>query len=137
MAMAAASTAIRPLPATMLCCCSSSRLTAKQQQQQPKEKKRKWKGERAIGNFEHLFGVVKKDVEFLKNGISRGLSWTNDALQVPKMVKTVDDLIWLRNLEDPNSPPFQSPSWPQPSYAGLEVRYSADGSVFLTQQVRQ
>lgn len=73
----------------------------------------------AVGNFEHLFWAVKKDWEFLKNGVNKGVRWANEALHVPKIVKTVDDAVWLRNLEDPNSRSFQPPSWPQPSYPAL------------------
>lgn len=72
-----------------------------------------------MGNFEHLFGVVKKDWEFLKNGVDESVQWANKTLNAPKIVKKVDDVVWLRNLEDPNSPPFQAPSWPQPSYPAL------------------
>lgn len=72
-----------------------------------------------IGNFDHLFGAVKKDWEFLKNGVKKSVNWANEKLHVPKIVKKVDEVFWVRNLEDPNSPPFQPPSWPQPSYPAL------------------
>lgn len=74
---------------------------------------------RSIGNFEHLFGAVKKDWEFLRNGVGKGVQWANEALHVPKIVKTVDDAVWLRNLENPNASSFQPPCWPQPSYPAL------------------
>ncbi|GMH11273.1 hypothetical protein Nepgr_013114 [Nepenthes gracilis] len=101
-------TAIQSTP-TLVFWCSSSRLTSR------REKKRG----RVLGTSGHLFGVLKNDVEFLKKGINRGIQWANDALQVPKIVKKVDDVIWLRNLEDPNAPPFQPLSWPQPYYPAL------------------
>uniref|UniRef100_A0A7C9FRH7 Uncharacterized protein n=1 Tax=Opuntia streptacantha TaxID=393608 RepID=A0A7C9FRH7_OPUST len=69
-----------------------------------------------IGNFDQFFGAVKKDWEFLKNGVSKGVQWANETLHVPKIVKTVDDAVWLRNLEDPNAHSFQPTPWPQPSY---------------------
>ncbi|XP_021757383.1 uncharacterized protein LOC110722422 [Chenopodium quinoa] len=72
-----------------------------------------------MGNFDHLFGVVKKDWEFLKKGVDKSVKWANEHLHVPKIAKKVDDVIWLRNLENPNSPPFQPPFWPQPSYPAL------------------
>uniref|UniRef100_A0A803N621 Protein kinase domain-containing protein n=2 Tax=Chenopodium quinoa TaxID=63459 RepID=A0A803N621_CHEQI len=77
------------------------------------------KQKRNMGNFDHLFGVVKKDWEFLKKGVDKSVKWANEHLHVPKIAKKVDDVIWLRNLENPNSPPFQPPFWPQPSYPAL------------------
>lgn len=80
--------------------------------------KRERKG-RALGDFRHLAQVVSKDVEFLKRGIGRGLEWVNKTLRIPEVVKTIDDVVWLRNLEDPNAPPLPDTCWPQPSYPGL------------------
>ncbi|XP_057523471.1 uncharacterized protein LOC130803282 isoform X1 [Amaranthus tricolor] len=69
---------------------------------------------RTFGNFDHFFGVVKKDLDFLKKGVKKSVDWED-----PKIVKKVDDVVWFRPLEDPNSPPFQPPSWPKPSYPAL------------------
>lgn len=80
--------------------------------------KRERKG-RALGDFGHLAQVVSKDVEFLKRGIGRGLEWANKTLRIPEVVKTIDDVVWLRNLEDPYAPPLPDTCWPQPSYPGL------------------
>lgn len=74
---------------------------------------------RAIGNFEHFFGVVKKDLKFLKAGIDKGVQWANETLQVPKIAEKVDSALWLRNLEDPNAETFVPPTWPQPYYPAL------------------
>ncbi|CAB4320984.1 unnamed protein product [Prunus armeniaca] len=74
---------------------------------------------RALGDFGHLGQVVRKDVEFLKRGIGSGIQWANKAFRIPEVSKTLDDVVWLRNLEDPNAPPLPAPSWPQPSYAEL------------------
>ncbi|KAJ7975079.1 Protein kinase superfamily protein [Quillaja saponaria] len=77
------------------------------------------KQKRAVGNFSHLAQVVRKDMEFLKGGITRGIEWANDALHIPQISRTLDDLLWLRNLEDPLAPPLTATSWPQPSYPAL------------------
>ncbi|XP_021832770.1 uncharacterized protein LOC110772624 [Prunus avium] len=74
---------------------------------------------RALGDFGHLGHVVRKDVEFLKRGIGSGIQWANKAFRIPEVSKTLDDIVWLRNLEDPNAPPLPAPSWPQPSYPEL------------------
>ncbi|XP_048325890.2 uncharacterized protein LOC107413651 [Ziziphus jujuba] len=79
------------------------------------EQKRGW----SIGDFGHLAWVVRKDVEFLKKGIGKGIEWANDALRIPQVTKTLDDALWLRNLEDPHAPPEPPPSWPQPCYPDL------------------
>ncbi|XP_047319768.1 uncharacterized protein slr1919 [Impatiens glandulifera] len=71
------------------------------------------------GRFEHFFEVVKKDATFLKKKITRGVDWANGALRIPQISRTLDDVIWLRNLEDPQAPPLQDPSWPQPHYPEL------------------
>ncbi|KAL8231925.1 hypothetical protein R6Q57_001703 [Mikania cordata] len=72
------------------------------------------------GNFGHFVQVVKKDVDFLKKNISAGLSWTSELIGFQEISKKVDEVVWLRNLEDPNSSTeFQSPSWPQPHYPDL------------------
>lgn len=67
----------------------------------------------------HLAEVVRKDVEFLKKGVSRGVEWANEALHIPRVSKTLDDLLWLRNLEEPHAPPLEPRSWPQPCYPGF------------------
>lgn len=69
-------------------------------------------------NFGHFRQVVSKDVEFIKSKVSRGLEWANEAFQVPKISKTIDDFVWMRPLEDASAPPFQFPSWPVPCYPG-------------------
>ncbi|XP_062155749.1 uncharacterized protein LOC133863711 [Alnus glutinosa] len=74
---------------------------------------------RVVGNMGHLAEVVRKDVEFLKKGVSRGVEWANEALHIPRVSKTIDDLLWLRNLEEPNAPPLEPRSWPQPCYPEL------------------
>lgn len=73
---------------------------------------------RVVGNLGHLGEVVRKDMDFLKKGIRRGLEWGNEALQVRRVSKTLDDLLWLRHLEEPQAPPLQPRPWPQPCYPG-------------------
>ena len=106
MAMVAASL---PASKTFLCSARTSKTTPKRQRKQV----------RAFGDFGHLAWVVGKDVEFLKTGIGKGLKWAHKAFRVPEVTKAVDDIVWLRHLEDPNASPQPSPSWPQPSYPGL------------------
>ncbi|KAI4351279.1 hypothetical protein L6164_005655 [Bauhinia variegata] len=73
----------------------------------------------AVGNFSHFAQVVRKDMEFISKGISKGVEWANEAFRIPQVTKKIDDLVWLRNLEDPLAPPFSVPSWPQPWYPEL------------------
>ncbi|XP_024466384.1 uncharacterized protein LOC7458653 isoform X3 [Populus trichocarpa] len=79
----------------------------------------KRQGVRVVGNFSHFGDTVGKDFEFIKKGINKGMDWANEAFRIPQVSKTLDDILWLRNLEDHNSPPIEPQSWPQPSYPGL------------------
>ncbi|KAK9019492.1 hypothetical protein V6N11_054010 [Hibiscus sabdariffa] len=73
-----------------------------------------------FGNFNHFGDVVRRDMEFLKKGVKRGVEWANETFRISQAKKAVDDVVWLRNLEDPNlSPPPQPPLWPQPYYPEL------------------
>lgn len=72
-----------------------------------------------VGNLGHLAEVVRKDMEFLKKGVKRGMEWANEALHIPRVSKTLDELLWLRNLEEPNAPPLEPRPWPQPYYPEL------------------
>lgn len=74
---------------------------------------------KVISNFGHFREVVRKDLEFLKKGVGKGIAWANEAFHLPKVSKTVDEVLWLRNLEDPEAALIESPDWPQPSYPGL------------------
>ncbi|KAG4181119.1 hypothetical protein ERO13_A10G206900v2 [Gossypium hirsutum] len=87
----------------------------KQQQQQPQRRVQAF-----FGNFSHFGDVVRRDMNFLKKGVQRGVEWANETFRIPQVKKAVDDVVWLRNLEDPNfSPPAQPPVWPQPYYPAL------------------
>lgn len=105
MAMVAA--ALPSAPATVL----SSKRTSQRERKQGKQ--------RALGDFSHLAWSVRKDMEFVKNGIGKGLEWANKAFRIPQVSKAIDEFVWLRNMEDPNASPQPSPSWPHPSYPGL------------------
>ncbi|XP_059458455.1 uncharacterized aarF domain-containing protein kinase At1g71810, chloroplastic-like, partial [Corylus avellana] len=72
-----------------------------------------------VGSMGHLAEVVRKDVEFLKKGIGRGVEWANEALHIPRVFKTLDDVLWLRSLEEPHAPPLEPRPWPQPCYPEL------------------
>lgn len=64
--------------------------------------------------------VVRKDAEFIKKGIGKGLQWANKTFRMPKLTKSLDDFIWLRHVEEPgvSSEVSDAPSWPQPRYPG-------------------
>ncbi|TYH51280.1 hypothetical protein ES332_D10G262200v1 [Gossypium tomentosum] len=86
-----------------------------QQQQQPQRRVQAF-----FANFSHFGDVVRRDMDFLKKGVQRGVEWANETFRIPQAKKAVDDVVWLRNLEDPNfSPPAQPPLWPQPCYPAL------------------
>ncbi|KAL3838332.1 hypothetical protein ACJIZ3_022923 [Penstemon smallii] len=70
----------------------------------------------AVGN---IVDVVQKDVAFMKLGLSKGLQWANKAFHVPQVSKSVEDFIWLRNIEDPKASFLRFPSFPQPYYPEL------------------
>ncbi|XP_028782114.1 uncharacterized protein LOC114738244 [Neltuma alba] len=79
---------------------------------------------RDAGNFSHFTQVLRKDAEFIKKGIGKGVEWANEAFRIPKVTKKIDDLIWLRNLEDPKAPEYSPPSWPQhwyPELSGVDL----------------
>ncbi|TXG49556.1 hypothetical protein EZV62_025431 [Acer yangbiense] len=84
----------------------------------PKWSKRR-KQVRVICNFGHFGEVVRKDMEFLKKGFGRGMEWASEKFHLPQVSKTLDDVLWLRNLEDPQATPLQPRDWPQPSYPGF------------------
>ncbi|KAI9072762.1 hypothetical protein K1719_045254 [Acacia pycnantha] len=63
--------------------------------------------------FHSLHSGASQDVEFIKKGINKGVEWANEAFRIPMVTKKIDDLIWLRNLEDPQAPQFSTPSWPR------------------------
>ena len=72
-----------------------------------------------FGNFSHFGDVLRRDMEFFKKGVKRGGEWANETFRIPQVKKALDDVVWLRNFEDPHfSPPAQSPLWPQPYYPG-------------------
>lgn len=74
------------------------------------------------GAFDNVAEVLRKDSEFLKKGIAKGLRWANDAFRIPQLSKSVSDAVWLRNIEDPDASAAELKSrtrWPQPCYPGL------------------
>lgn len=113
MAMAATS-----MPMSVLCSSRAGWKTRKDSNSSNTSSKNQQRQIRVLGNFRHFGEVVGKDVEFLRTRISRGIEWANEALSVPQLSKTLDDFIWLRNLEDPSTPSFEFPSWPNPRYPG-------------------
>ncbi|KAK7379773.1 hypothetical protein VNO78_34292 [Psophocarpus tetragonolobus] len=100
-------TVLPPVPPSLSVRASSRR------RQQTKKQKGAW------GDFTHFAQVVRKDVEFLQRGFHNGVSWANHTFRIPEVAKKLDDVVWLRHLEHPHSPPLPSPSFPQPWYPGL------------------
>ncbi|XP_058770011.1 uncharacterized protein LOC131643727 [Vicia villosa] len=84
-----------------------------------KKKKKNHQKQRALGNFGHFGQVVRKDMDFLKRGFNNGVAWANEAFRIPQITKKIDEVVWLRNLEDPLASNFSNPSWPEPWYPGL------------------
>lgn len=75
---------------------------------------------RSLGDFSHFGDAVRKDVEFMKKGIKKGMAWANEAFRLPQVTKAVDEVVWLRNLEDRNFSPSEEPRpWPEPFYPAL------------------
>ncbi|CAI0411753.1 unnamed protein product, partial [Linum tenue] len=73
----------------------------------------------AVGDFSHFGEVVSKDFEFLKKGIGKGIDWANEVFRIPQVTRAVDDVVWMRNLEDPAAANLEKQTWPQPYYPGL------------------
>ncbi|CAH9129988.1 unnamed protein product [Cuscuta epithymum] len=66
--------------------------------------------------------LIRKDSELLQKGFAKGLRWANQALSIPKLSKSVSDLVWLRTIENPeaSTSELRSPAhWPQPYYPEL------------------
>ncbi|XP_048134549.1 uncharacterized protein slr1919 isoform X2 [Rhodamnia argentea] len=74
---------------------------------------------RAFGDFSHFADAIKKDASFLKKRIGRGIEWANEAFRIPLVAKTLDDVLWLRVLENPDAPPVEDCPWPRPCYQEL------------------
>lgn len=79
------------------------------------------RGNASVGSaFGNIKEVVKKDFGFMKKGFDRGVEWANKNLRVPEVVKSIDDFIWLRYLENPHvNFPNRAPTLPQPYDPGL------------------
>ncbi|KAF8021902.1 hypothetical protein BT93_G2134 [Corymbia citriodora subsp. variegata] len=74
---------------------------------------------RALGDFSHFADAVKKDASFLRKRIGKGIEWANEALRIPLVAKALDDVLWLRVLENPDAPPVKDCPWPRPCYPEL------------------
>ncbi|KAI9127940.1 hypothetical protein K1719_000933 [Acacia pycnantha] len=74
--------------------------------------------------FHHFTQVLRRDVEFIKKGINKGVEWANEAFRIPMVTKKINDLIWLRNLKDPQAPQFSTPSWPQHWFPGCSLDFN-------------
>ncbi|XP_038893449.1 uncharacterized protein sll0005 [Benincasa hispida] len=106
MAMAASSSFCQPLPAAT---SGQARKLTLLNRRRPQ----------VSANWGHFADVVRKDVEFIKVGLNRGIRWANDAFRIPQVSKSIDDVLWLRNIEDPQAVNLPTPSPPQPSYPEL------------------
>lgn len=82
--------------------------------------RRKIKRCRAVaGNLGHFVQIVKNDVCIMKKNVSTGINWTSRVIGFPEISKKLEEVVWLRNLEDPHYSEFHSPCWPQPYYPGF------------------
>ncbi|CAM8917156.1 unnamed protein product [Rhodiola kirilowii] len=69
----------------------------------------------------HFRQVIKKDVDFLKGSVSKGIEWANGALRLPQVSRSISDLIWFRNVEDPSASGLEPPSFPEFYYPELST----------------
>lgn len=71
-----------------------------------------------MGQLGYFGKVVRKDVEYLKGSLSKGIEWANVALRIPQVSRTISDVVWFRNLEDSGAAGLKAPTFPQPQYPG-------------------
>ncbi|KAL5998394.1 hypothetical protein ACLOJK_009334 [Asimina triloba] len=71
------------------------------------------------GRFHPFSQVVRQDSEFIKKRF-HGFKTQH----LPKLSKSISDLFWLRNLEDPKADPGPPIQPPTPSYPGLPLSQS-------------
>ncbi|RWR81487.1 hypothetical protein CKAN_01017300 [Cinnamomum micranthum f. kanehirae] len=64
--------------------------------------------------FTEFSKIVRKDKDF----ITQKLEWAK-AVRFPALSKSLEDVFWLRRLEDPTAHSRPQIQWPQPSYPGL------------------
>ncbi|KAL9687802.1 hypothetical protein QQ045_032209 [Rhodiola kirilowii] len=69
----------------------------------------------------HFRQVIRKDVDFLKGSVSKGIEWANGALRLPQVSRSISDLIWFRNVEDPSAAGLEPPSFPEFYYPELST----------------
>ncbi|CAH9119036.1 unnamed protein product [Cuscuta europaea] len=94
-------------PSAVLCSVMAASTTVKKKKKNQAAQKQK---------------LIRKDSEFLQKGFAKGLRWANRALSIPKLSKSVSDLVWLRTIENPeaSASELRSPAhWPQPYYPEL------------------
>ncbi|GAV89069.1 APH domain-containing protein/ABC1 domain-containing protein [Cephalotus follicularis] len=84
-----------------------------------KSRSRSRRREKQLSVSGHLGDVVRKDVEFLRKGIGRGIEWANETFHIPLVSRRLEDILWLRNLEEHDAVPVHPRSWPQPCYPEL------------------
>uniref|UniRef100_A0A7N0V8P3 Protein kinase domain-containing protein n=1 Tax=Kalanchoe fedtschenkoi TaxID=63787 RepID=A0A7N0V8P3_KALFE len=72
-----------------------------------------------MGHLGHFRQVVRKDVEYLKGSVSKGIEWANGALRLPEVSRSISDVIWFRNVEDQGAAGLKAPAFPQPYYPEL------------------
>lgn len=117
MAFAAAAAVSASVPVHALC---ARRVSSETVSNWKKPRLKQQQKVRALGDFSHFGDAVRKDVEFMKKGIKKGMAWANEAFRIPQVSKAVDEVVWLRNLEDSNFSPSEEPRpWPEPSYPEL------------------
>ncbi|KAK2990468.1 hypothetical protein RJ640_006266 [Escallonia rubra] len=83
MAMAAAS-----VPMPVLCSTGASSRNMKKNATNAHQGK-----DRAVGGLGQFSQVVRNDVQFLKARISKGVGWAYEALRIPQLFKTLDEVL--------------------------------------------
>lgn len=63
--------------------------------------------------FTEFSQIVRKDKDF----ITQKLEWAK-TVRFPALSKSLEDVFWLRRLEDPTAHSRPQIQWPQPSYPG-------------------
>ncbi|KAK9168875.1 hypothetical protein Syun_001015 [Stephania yunnanensis] len=74
-----------------------------------------------VCNLTHFVDAVRKDMDFVKRNLGRA----SEALHLPKLAKSLENLLWLRNLENPRDSSFGLPQPlrpPNPCYPGHPQR---------------
>ncbi|KAK9158321.1 hypothetical protein Scep_004895 [Stephania cephalantha] len=90
-----------------------------------------------VCNFTHFVDAVRKDMDFVKRSLGRA----SEALHLPKLAKSFENLLWLRNLENPRDSSFElpqplrppNPCYPVPMHAINTSKHPGEAMTFVMQ----